>query len=69
MMSFYLFRVVAHAFTIEAEYRCTDDLAAMQAAQDLVADVDAVEIWDGERFVATVIRAANADTRIPPVAA
>jgi hypothetical protein len=69
MMSFYLFRLLAETFTVEAEYQCADDLAAMKAAQDLAADVDAVEIWDGKRLVAFIRCPLSANGRISPVAA
>jgi hypothetical protein len=68
-MSFYLFRLLAEAMTIEADYQCADDLTAMKAAQDLACDVDAVEIWDGKRFVALIRCAVSADARALPEAA
>jgi hypothetical protein len=63
-MNFYLFRLIAEAFTVEAEYRCGNDLDAVSAAEDLAADVEAVEIWDGKRLVALISRATSADVRL-----
>lgn len=68
-MSFYLFRLLAEAVTIEADFQCADDLAAMKAAEGLAADVEAVEIWDGSRLVAFIRRGVSADDRISAAAA
>ena len=68
-MNFYLFRLIAEAFTVEAEYQCANDLEALSAAEDLAADVEAVEIWDGKRLVALIRRAISADACISSVAA